>query len=54
MLCLLLENGFGRTEIERLDTRIKQISYWIIRNEPELTKVRRLENEENDNAENEI
>jgi len=40
---LLRENGVDRREIQRLDTRIKQVLGWVFTNEPELTMIRDLE-----------
>lgn len=46
---LLYKNGVDKAEIERLDTRIKQVVTWVFKNEPALTMVRDLEAfEEND------
>jgi hypothetical protein len=40
---LLKDSGVDRSEIERLDTRIKQLIYWVLRNEEEITMVNDLE-----------
>ncbi|PMD31019.1 hypothetical protein L207DRAFT_519693, partial [Hyaloscypha variabilis F] len=40
---MLRANGVSRRELQRLDTRIKQLIVWVLRNEEELTMVRDLE-----------
>ncbi|KAE9380900.1 hypothetical protein N431DRAFT_433113 [Stipitochalara longipes BDJ] len=40
---MLRANGVDRRELQRLDTRIKQLIVWVLRNEEELTMVRDLE-----------
>jgi len=40
---MLRANGVERRELQRLDTRIKQLIVWVLRNEEELTMVRDLE-----------
>lgn len=40
---LLVKNGVDKEEIERLDTKIKEVVCWVFRNEPDLTMVRDLE-----------
>jgi hypothetical protein len=40
---LLRKNGVNRSEINRLDTRIKQVLGWVLRNEEEITMIKDLE-----------
>jgi hypothetical protein len=40
---LLRENGVNRSEIHRLDTRIKQVLGWVLRNEEDITMIKDLE-----------
>lgn len=40
---LLRKNGVNRSEIHRLDTRIKQVLGWVLRNEEEITMIKDLE-----------
>lgn len=43
-ICRLLEtNGLERLEIERLDTKIKQLLIWVYKNEEEITMVNDME-----------
>lgn len=40
---MLEKNGVDRMELHRLDTKIKQLVVWVLRNEEELTMVKDLE-----------
>jgi hypothetical protein len=40
---MLEKNGVDRKELHRLDTKIKQLIVWVLRNEEELTMVKDLE-----------
>jgi len=40
---LLRDNGVNRSEIQRLDTRIKQVLGWVLRNEEDITMIKDLE-----------